>query len=59
MDIGVFQSIWTLVVLVIGIGVTWWAYAPSHKAKFDAAAHIPLEDDDNPRKPPAPEHPHD
>lgn len=60
MDIGTLNAIWTVVVLILGIGITWWAYAPSHKAKFDAAAYIPLEDDDRPgRLDNASEHHHD
>ncbi len=60
MDIGTLNAIWTVVVLILGIGITWWAYTPRHKAKFDAAAQLPLEDDDRPgRRDNLSEHHHD
>lgn len=39
-------SLWTVVVLVVFVGIVIWAWKDSNKARFEAAARIPLEDDD-------------
>jgi len=44
--IGTVFSIWTVVVCVLFAGITWWAFSAVRKADFDAAARLPLEDDD-------------
>lgn len=43
-----FHSIWTVIVLVVFIGIVIWAWSAKRKRAFDEAARIPLEDDDNP-----------
>lgn len=43
---GALQSLWTVIVLVIFLGIVYWAWSGKRKAHFDAAAKIPLEDDD-------------
>jgi cytochrome c oxidase cbb3-type subunit IV len=43
---GVLLSFWTLFVVVVFFGVVIWAWSRRRKAEFDAAARIPLEDDD-------------
>jgi cytochrome c oxidase cbb3-type subunit 4 len=51
---GLLRGIFTVVMLVLFIGICVWAYSSRRKSTFDAAAHLPLESDD---KPPAdPEH---
>ena len=47
MDIGIAQSIWTLLVFVVFIGIVIWAYSDKQKAYFDEAAQLPLDDDDD------------
>jgi cytochrome c oxidase cbb3-type subunit 4 len=42
-----FHSIWTVVLVVIFIGIVAWAWSGKRKKSFDAAARLPLEDDDN------------
>lgn len=39
-------SAWTVLVCVIFLGVVLWALGGARAAEFDAAARIPLEDDD-------------
>ena len=39
-------SLWTVVVLVVFTGIVIWAWKDSNKERFDAAARIPLDDDD-------------
>ncbi len=41
----------TLILLVLFIGGWIWIWNPSHRAELDAAARIPLEDDEMERKP--------
>jgi cytochrome c oxidase cbb3-type subunit 4 len=43
----VFQSIWTLVVMVIFLGVFAWAYSSRNKQNFEDAGRLPLDDDDS------------
>jgi cytochrome c oxidase cbb3-type subunit 4 len=40
------HSIWTVLALVIFIGIVLWAYSSKRKARFDEAARLPLDDDD-------------
>mgnify|MGYP000875306586 CR=1 FL=1 len=35
----------TLALLLLFVGGWIWMWRPSHKAEFDAAARLPLEDD--------------
>lgn len=46
MDIILFHSIWTVALLVLFIGIWAWAWSGKRRDAFDAAAHLPLEDDD-------------
>jgi len=39
-------SAWTVFVCVVFLGVTAWAIGGRRKAEFDAAARIPLDDDE-------------
>lgn len=43
----VFQSVWTVVVFVIFMGITFWAYSSKRKAQFDEINRDVLEDDDS------------
>jgi cytochrome c oxidase cbb3-type subunit 4 len=38
-------SLWTVVVLIVFIGIVFWAWNGSNTTRFDAAARIPLDDD--------------
>lgn len=38
-------SLWTVLVCVIFVGVTWWALGRGRRQEFDEAARIPLADD--------------
>lgn len=39
------QSIWTIVVMITFLAIVWWAYSDKRKTAFDAAARLPLEDE--------------
>lgn len=45
MDIAIFYSIWTVLLMVIFIGIAVWAWSGKRKRRFEEAAHLPLEDD--------------
>jgi cytochrome c oxidase cbb3-type subunit 4 len=48
MDFPLMQSIWTVVVLVIFVGIVLWAWSGKRKQDFDEAANIPFSEDDTP-----------
>jgi len=45
MSIGTFRGIVTAVLLGLFVWLVVWAYSKSRRADFDAAAHLPLEED--------------
>ena len=48
MDDNLIQVIWTLVVLVLFVGIVIWAWSSKRKQDFDEAANIPFNEDDTP-----------
>ena len=58
MDFSLMQSIWTLVVLVLFIGIVIWAWSSKRKKEFDEAANIPFDEDDRPPETTSKENPH-
>lgn len=40
-----FHSIWTLLSLLLFIGICWWAYSSARGARFNAAAQLPFLDE--------------
>jgi len=47
MDMNFIHSIWTVVVLVVFVGIVIWAWSGANKASFDDAANIPFQEDDD------------
>ena len=47
MDLSVFHSIWTVALFVLFIGIWAWAWSSKRKPGFDAAARLPLEENDD------------
>jgi len=45
MSFTLFQSIWTIVIMVTFLGIVVWAYSSKRKADFDEAARLPFEDE--------------
>ncbi len=43
----IFQSIWTIIVMVIFLGILAWAYSNKRKNSFDATAQSVIDDDDS------------
>jgi cytochrome c oxidase cbb3-type subunit 4 len=48
MDDNLIQVIWTVVVLVLFVGIVIWAWSSKRKQAFDEAANIPFNEDDKP-----------
>ncbi len=45
MSIPMFHSYWTIGVIVIFLGIIFWAYSKRRHDDFEEAANLPLEDD--------------
>ncbi|MDZ7685087.1 MAG: cbb3-type cytochrome c oxidase subunit 3 [Gammaproteobacteria bacterium] len=37
--------------LIAFVGIVWWAYSPARRKRFDDAAQIPFEDDNDAGQP--------
>ena len=46
MNFGLIQSIWTIIVMVVFIGIFIWAWSSGRKNIFDEASRIPMDDDE-------------
>jgi len=46
MDTPLIMSVWTVVVMVLFIGIVLWAWSGKRKQRFDEAANIPFDEDD-------------
>lgn len=47
MDMTIIQIIWTIVSLVIFVGIVIWAWSSHRKQAFDDAANLPFDSDDD------------
>jgi cytochrome c oxidase cbb3-type subunit 4 len=45
MDYALIDSIWTIVVMVVFIGIVLWAWSGKRKQRFNEAANIPFNED--------------
>ncbi|EWH12278.1 cbb3-type cytochrome oxidase subunit [Catenovulum agarivorans DS-2] len=50
MDYGTYRGIYTIIVLVVFVGIIWWAYSKQSKKRFDNAANSILDDSDVEKK---------
>jgi cytochrome c oxidase cbb3-type subunit 4 len=46
MDYSLIQSIWTVVVMVLFVGIVIWAWSGKRKQGFEEAANIPFSEDE-------------
>ena len=46
MDFTLLQSVWTIVVMVAFIGIVIWAWSGKRKQRFEEAANIPFDEDE-------------
>jgi cytochrome c oxidase cbb3-type subunit IV len=47
MDSGTIGAIVTVVFFLLFIAIAWWAFSRKNKKRFDEAAHLPFEEDDD------------
>lgn len=45
MDSAFVHSIWTVILLLVFIGIVYWAFVHKRSSDFDRAARMPLEDE--------------
>ena len=45
MSVSFVQSVWTVMALVVFIGIVVWAYSSRRKADFDEAGRMAMDDD--------------
>jgi len=43
----IFQSVWTIMVMVVFTGIVVWAYSRKRKSEFDETARLLIDDDDS------------
>ncbi len=46
MDYSLIQAVWTIVVMVVFVGIVIWAYSGKRRQRFEEAAQIPFSDDE-------------
>jgi cytochrome c oxidase cbb3-type subunit 4 len=39
------RSLWLLWLIILFVGIVWWAYRPKHKKRFEEDARIPFKDE--------------
>jgi len=49
MDMGTFRGVLTAILMAAFIGLVIWAWGKRRKADFEAAAALPLEEDQHPK----------
>ncbi|MBI3569619.1 MAG: cbb3-type cytochrome c oxidase subunit 3 [Gammaproteobacteria bacterium] len=47
MTLATIHSLWTVLLMILFLGIVVWAYSSRRKTQFDAAARMPLEDEDS------------
>jgi len=48
MEMGIVRGLITLLTLLAFLGICWWAYRPGNKARFEADARLPFEEERDP-----------
>ncbi len=46
MSLAIFHSLWTVLLVILFIGIVVWAFSSRRQQQFDAAARLPLDDED-------------
>lgn len=41
------RQAWVLWLLILFVGIVFWAFRPKNKQRFEDLGHIPLRDEDN------------
>ena len=45
MSMVLFHTVWTVLLVILFIGIVFWAWGRGRKQAFDEAARLPLDDD--------------
>jgi len=45
--IPIVNGLLTLMLIIVFIGIWWWAWSSRNKDSFERMAHLPLEENDN------------
>ena len=45
--IAIFQSVWTIIVMLVFLSIVIWAYSRNRQTSFDKAARSLIDDDDS------------
>lgn len=48
MDPGTVSGIFTAILIVVFLGIVFWAYSRKRRRDFEEAARLPLDDEDRP-----------
>lgn len=51
MDINDFRAWYTLLLILVFVGIAAWAYSRKRKQDFDEAANLPLNEPESPAQP--------
>ncbi len=46
MDINLIRNLITVAAFAAFLGIVWWAYAPSHRGRFEEAAQLPFDSEE-------------
>lgn len=47
MSLSLFHAFWTVILMIIFLGIVAWAWSRRRQNSFEEAARLPLEDDDS------------
>jgi cytochrome c oxidase cbb3-type subunit 4 len=47
MNYGMLQGIWTIIVMVVFVGIVIWAWSGKRKREFEDASNIPFNEEEN------------
>jgi cytochrome c oxidase cbb3-type subunit 4 len=47
MNFGLLMGIWTIIVMILFLGIVVWAWSKKRKKEFDDAAMIPFRENNN------------
>ncbi|MBI3230542.1 MAG: cbb3-type cytochrome c oxidase subunit 3 [Burkholderiales bacterium] len=45
MNFTLLSSVFTVVSLIVFVGILWWAYSKENRARFEALGHLPLDEE--------------
>lgn len=51
MSLSLFHAFWTVILMIIFLGIVAWAWSRHRQSSFEEAAHLPLDDDSEPQSP--------